>query len=166
MIAAKHHLFARSCSCHFRVIAATHWHPARAELLAAPIAAMSGEKIEVAGQPAFLFGNVSSGRHGPPTIMQWQDDVMPVACPRRPSPALLRSPQVNDPAVVVLQEWWGVTDIIKGHAQKIADQGFRCIVPGAPGGGLQATACMRWEGLGRPTPSTCGASGRGCPSCG
>ena len=39
--------------------------------------------------------------------------------------------QVNDPAVVVLQEWWGITDIIKAHAQKIADAGYRCIVPGA-----------------------------------
>lgn len=54
---------------------------------------MSGQKIEVAGQPAYLFGDV------------------------------------KDPAVVVLQEWWGITDIIKGHAQKIADAGYQCIVP-------------------------------------
>eukprot|EP00803_Ostreobium_quekettii_P005813 evm.model.scf_128EXC.1 EVM.evm.TU.scf_128EXC.1 scf_128EXC:12966-15565(+) len=34
------------------------------------------------------------------------------------------------PAVVVIQEWWGVTDIIKGHAEKISSLGgYRCLVP-------------------------------------
>jgi|EP00908_Phaeocystis_cordata_P008120 carboxymethylenebutenolidase len=33
------------------------------------------------------------------------------------------------PAVIVIQEWWGVTDTIKAHASKIGDQGFRVLVP-------------------------------------
>jgi hypothetical protein len=27
------------------------------------------------------------------------------------------------------QEWWGVNDTIKAHAQAFADAGFRCLVP-------------------------------------
>lgn len=33
------------------------------------------------------------------------------------------------PAVIVLQEWWGITDIIKEQAQMISDKGFRCLIP-------------------------------------
>lgn len=34
------------------------------------------------------------------------------------------------PAVVVIQEWWGVTDGIKSHARKIAAQGgYRVLIP-------------------------------------
>jgi len=33
------------------------------------------------------------------------------------------------PGVVVLQEWWGVTEQIQTQAQKIAAQGYRCLVP-------------------------------------
>lgn len=35
----------------------------------------------------------------------------------------------DKPAVVVIQEWWGVNDIIKEHAQMISDAGFRCLIP-------------------------------------
>ena len=33
------------------------------------------------------------------------------------------------PAVIVVQEWWGVTDIVKQFALKIADNGYRVLVP-------------------------------------
>jgi carboxymethylenebutenolidase len=33
------------------------------------------------------------------------------------------------PAVVVVQEWWGVTDQVQRQAQRIASQGYRCLVP-------------------------------------
>ena len=33
------------------------------------------------------------------------------------------------PAVIVIQEWWGVTDTIKAHALRIADAGYRVLVP-------------------------------------
>eukprot|EP00877_Chromochloris_zofingiensis_P002020 jgi/Chrzof1/11819/Cz06g11050.t1 len=33
------------------------------------------------------------------------------------------------PAVVVLQEWWGVNDMIKETAQMISKQGFRVLIP-------------------------------------
>ena len=33
------------------------------------------------------------------------------------------------PAIVVIQEWWGLNDQIKGVAKKLADQGFRALVP-------------------------------------
>eukprot|EP00887_Chlorella_sp_A99_P001466 scaffold8.g1466.t1 len=36
---------------------------------------------------------------------------------------------VNDPAVVVIQEWWGITDIILGHAKRLAAAGYRTLVP-------------------------------------
>eukprot|EP00882_Tetradesmus_deserticola_P021447 GHRQ01023218.1.p2 GENE.GHRQ01023218.1~~GHRQ01023218.1.p2 ORF type:complete len:135 (+),score=34.43 GHRQ01023218.1:410-814(+) len=36
----------------------------------------------------------------------------------------------DSPAVVVLQEWWGVNDIIKEHAHLIGDAGgFRVLIP-------------------------------------
>ena len=35
----------------------------------------------------------------------------------------------DDPAVVVLQEWWGVNDEIQQQAQTIADQGYVTLVP-------------------------------------
>lgn len=32
--------------------------------------------------------------------------------------------------VVVIQEWWGITPIIKGHAESLAARGgFRCLIP-------------------------------------
>ena len=33
------------------------------------------------------------------------------------------------PAVVVLQEWWGVNEQIKGVAQRYAELGYRALVP-------------------------------------
>ncbi|GMH42358.1 hypothetical protein BSKO_10277 [Bryopsis sp. KO-2023] len=34
------------------------------------------------------------------------------------------------PAVIVLQEWWGINDLIKMHAAKISEVGgYRCLVP-------------------------------------
>jgi carboxymethylenebutenolidase len=37
---------------------------------------------------------------------------------------------VNAPAVIVIQEWWGINDQIKAHAQKVADMtGAEAIVP-------------------------------------
>lgn len=33
------------------------------------------------------------------------------------------------PAVIVIQEWWGVTDTVKAHASKIADEGYRVLIP-------------------------------------
>jgi carboxymethylenebutenolidase len=35
----------------------------------------------------------------------------------------------NAPGIVVIQEWWGVNDQIKGVAQKFAAQGYRALVP-------------------------------------
>ena len=31
--------------------------------------------------------------------------------------------------VIVLQEWWGVTSQVQKQAQRIASQGYRCLVP-------------------------------------
>jgi carboxymethylenebutenolidase len=33
------------------------------------------------------------------------------------------------PGIVVIQEWWGVNDQIKGVARKLADAGYRALVP-------------------------------------
>lgn len=33
------------------------------------------------------------------------------------------------PGVVVIQEWWGLNDQIKGVANRLADQGYRVLVP-------------------------------------
>jgi carboxymethylenebutenolidase len=35
----------------------------------------------------------------------------------------------NAPGVVVVQEWWGVNDQIKGVANRLADLGYRALVP-------------------------------------
>ena len=35
----------------------------------------------------------------------------------------------NAPGVVVLQEWWGVTENIKLQAQYLSKRGYRCLVP-------------------------------------
>ncbi|KAG2443094.1 hypothetical protein HYH02_009508 [Chlamydomonas schloesseri] len=35
----------------------------------------------------------------------------------------------NLPAIIVIQEWWGVTDIIKNQAEQLSKQGFRCLIP-------------------------------------
>lgn len=31
--------------------------------------------------------------------------------------------------IIVVQEWWGVTPIIKAHAQRLAENGYRCLIP-------------------------------------
>src|SRR5207342_3301718 len=33
------------------------------------------------------------------------------------------------PGMVVIQEWWGLNDQIKGVASKLADAGYRALVP-------------------------------------
>ncbi|PNW82784.1 hypothetical protein CHLRE_06g294000v5 [Chlamydomonas reinhardtii] len=33
------------------------------------------------------------------------------------------------PAVILIQEWWGVTEIIKYQAEQLSKQGFRCLIP-------------------------------------
>lgn len=33
------------------------------------------------------------------------------------------------PNVTFVSEWWGVTDIIKGHAERLSKKGYRCLVP-------------------------------------
>jgi carboxymethylenebutenolidase len=35
----------------------------------------------------------------------------------------------NAPGIVVIQEWWGLTDQIKGVAEKLARAGYRALVP-------------------------------------
>ena len=35
----------------------------------------------------------------------------------------------RSPAVVVIQEWWGLNDQIKGEAQRLASAGYRALVP-------------------------------------
>src|SRR4051794_5286608 len=43
----------------------------------------------------------------------------------------LAEPQAGSkaPAMVVIQEWWGLQDQIKGVADKLAKQGYRALVP-------------------------------------
>ncbi len=33
------------------------------------------------------------------------------------------------PGIVVIQEWWGVNDQIKGVANRLAEAGYRALVP-------------------------------------
>lgn len=43
---------------------------------------------------------------------------------------LAESPsQVAAPGIVVIQEWWGLNDQIKGVADKLAVAGYRALVP-------------------------------------
>jgi carboxymethylenebutenolidase len=37
--------------------------------------------------------------------------------------------EVGAPGVVVIQEWWGINDLVKAHAAKIAAHGYRCLIP-------------------------------------
>jgi len=43
-------------------------------------------------------------------------------------PAYMCGP-VGAPGIIVLQEWWGVTTQVQLQAQRIASQGYRCLVP-------------------------------------
>lgn len=36
---------------------------------------------------------------------------------------------VQDPAVLVIQEWWGIVPTIVDHAKRISEQGYRCLIP-------------------------------------
>jgi carboxymethylenebutenolidase len=46
-------------------------------------------------------------------------------------PAFYVEPAAREhaPAVVVIQEWWGLNDQIKGEAQRLAGAGYRALVP-------------------------------------
>lgn len=37
--------------------------------------------------------------------------------------------QSDAPGVVVIQEWWGLNDQIKGVANQLVEQGYRVLVP-------------------------------------
>lgn len=37
----------------------------------------------------------------------------------------------GSPGVVVIQEWWGVDAEVLEHAKKLAEHGYRALVPGA-----------------------------------
>lgn len=45
--------------------------------------------------------------------------------------AYLAEPKAGDkaPGIVVIQEWWGLNDQIKGVANRLADAGYRALVP-------------------------------------
>jgi len=43
-------------------------------------------------------------------------------------PAYVCGP-VGKPAVVVLQEWWGITEQVQRQAQRISEKGYRCLLP-------------------------------------
>jgi carboxymethylenebutenolidase len=43
---------------------------------------------------------------------------------------LAEGPGASAPGIVVIQEWWGVNDQIRGVADKLASQGYRALVPG------------------------------------
>lgn len=47
------------------------------------------------------------------------------------APGYLATPAAGDdaPNVVVLQEWWGLNSQIKGVADRLAEQGYRALVP-------------------------------------
>ena len=32
----------------------------------------------------------------------------------------------KDPAVIVIQEWWGIIGTVADHAVRISEQGYRC----------------------------------------
>jgi carboxymethylenebutenolidase len=57
-------------------------------------------------------------------------------------PAYLATPQAGDaaPAVVVIQEWWGLNAQIKSTADRLAADGFRALVPDLFRGKLAADA--------------------------
>ncbi|KCV69592.1 hypothetical protein H696_04012 [Fonticula alba] len=42
---------------------------------------------------------------------------------------LLRFGDVSDPAVIVLQEWWGINGDVKDHARQIAARGYEAVIP-------------------------------------
>jgi len=48
--------------------------------------------------------------------------------------------QIGKPAMIVLQEWWGVTDKIQRQAMHISSKGYRTVIPDLYKGKLGVTA--------------------------
>lgn len=44
-------------------------------------------------------------------------------------PGLIGGAKVGSPAIIVIQEWWGLTPQIEEHALRIAKEGYRVFVP-------------------------------------
>ncbi|MCB9728723.1 MAG: dienelactone hydrolase family protein [Deltaproteobacteria bacterium] len=55
------------------------------------------------------------------------------------APAWSTGPK-SGPAVIVIQEWWGLNDQIKGVAERVAEAGFRALVPDLYRGKLASDA--------------------------
>ncbi len=51
------------------------------------------------------------------------------------------------PGVVVVQEWWGVTETIQAHALRISKEGYRVLVPDLYKGalGVNVEEAQRWR---------------------
>lgn len=47
----------------------------------------------------------------------------------RDAPGVLFSPADDAPGVVLIQEWWGVNAQIRGVGQRLADAGYRVLIP-------------------------------------
>mmetsp|Transcript_26189 Transcript_26189/g.104760 ORF Transcript_26189/g.104760 Transcript_26189/m.104760 type:complete len:269 (-) Transcript_26189:1669-2475(-) len=54
-------------------------------------------------------------------------------------PGLIGGP-LGAPAVIVIQEWWGLTPQVEAHALKIANEGYRVLVPDIYKGAIGVTA--------------------------
>jgi carboxymethylenebutenolidase len=67
--------------------------------------------------------------------------------------AFLAEPEGNGPfpAIVVIQEWWGLTDWIKDNAKRLAAQGYVCLAPDL------------YRGKVAETPQLAGQLARGLP---
>ena len=66
------------------------------------------------------------------------------------------------PAVIVIQEWWGVTDGIKDKASKIADEGgYRVLVPDIYKGKVGVDAEEASHLSSHTRSNACACSGRG-----
>lgn len=59
----------------------------------------------------------------------------------RSAPGYLATPAKHDgvPAVVMLEEWWGVNEEIKADAERLAGEGFRVLIPDLFRGRVAAT---------------------------
>jgi len=49
--------------------------------------------------------------------------------PKSDIPGLIGGAAPSSPAVIVIQEWWGITEQIKEHALRIAGEGYRVLIP-------------------------------------
>ncbi len=78
------------------------------------------------GLPGYICGDVANPAVivlqvwlcAQPVLLSYAAGTVP--CPHPPRRHCL-------PAL--LQEWWGINDVIKAHAEKIASHGYRCLVP-------------------------------------